>query len=74
MRLTSRTFDYKGLRAEIVALEFEKVDEANPLYDPVNLPTSSARIVVVKKNKQILQKLVKDLKSIKDCVEKFRRS
>lgn len=65
VRLTSRKFDYKSLRAGIVALEFEKIDKAKQLYDPVNLPASSARIVVVKKNKAVLQKLVKDLKSIK---------
>lgn len=65
IRLTSRRFDYKSLRAGIVALEFEKADKAKPLYDPVNLPSSSARIVIVKKNKEVLKKLVKDLKSIK---------
>ena len=65
VRLTTRKFDYKSLRAGIVALEFEKVDRTKPLYDPINLPASSARIVIVKKNKAVLQKLVKDLKSIK---------
>jgi len=65
VRLTSRNFDFKSLRAGIVALEFEKVDKTKPLYDEVNLPSSSARIVIVKKNKAVLQKLVKDLKSIK---------
>jgi hypothetical protein len=65
VRLTSREFDYKSLRAGIVALEFEKIDKTKPLYDMGNLPTSSARIVVVKKNKAVLQKLVKDLKAIK---------
>jgi hypothetical protein len=64
-RLTSRKFDYKNLLAGIVALEFEKSDPAKPLYDLVNLPSSSARIVIVKKNKDVLKKLVKDLKRIK---------
>lgn len=65
IRLTSRNFDYKSLRAGIVALEFEKSDKSKPLFDPINLPSSSARIVVVKKNKAVLKKFVKDLKSIK---------
>lgn len=65
IRLTSSEFDYKSLRAGIVALEFEKVDKTKPLYADINLPSTSARIVVVKKNKAVLKKLVKDLKSIK---------
>jgi Z1 domain-containing protein len=65
IRLTTREFDYKSLRAGIVALEFEKVDKSKPLYAPENLPSSCARIVIVKKNKTVLEKLVKDLKRIK---------
>lgn len=65
IRLTSAKFDYKSLKAGIVALEFEKVDRSKPLFASVNLPQSSARIVVVKKNKAVLTKLVRDLKSIK---------
>lgn len=65
VRLTTRKFDYKSLKAGIVALEFEKMDKTKPLYDSANLPGSSARIVIIKKNKAVLQKLVKDLKSIK---------
>ena len=66
IRLTNRNFDYKSLLAGIVALEFEKVDKTKPLYSEVNLPRSSARIVVVKKNKAVLKKFVKDLRSIKN--------
>jgi hypothetical protein len=65
IRLTSRDFDYKSLKAGIVALEFEKADKNKPLWAAANQPQSSARIVVVKKNKAVLKKLVKDLKSIK---------
>ncbi|MDQ1438210.1 MAG: hypothetical protein QOK43_1839 [Acidimicrobiaceae bacterium] len=64
IRLTGHRYDYRSLRAGIVALEFERADKSKPLYSPVNLPSSSARIVVVKKNKSVLQKVVKDLKSI----------
>ena len=65
IRLTSHRFDYKSLKAGIVALEFEKVDNTKPLYAIDNLPSSNARLAVVKKNKAVLQKLVRDLKSIK---------
>lgn len=64
IRLTTHRFDYKSLRAGITALEFEKEDRSKPLFDPVNLPHSSARLVIVKKNKSVLERLVKDLKSI----------
>lgn len=64
IRLTSHRFDYKSLQAGITALEFEKIDKALPLFDPTNLHSSSARLVIVKKNKSVLQKLVRDLRSI----------
>jgi hypothetical protein len=64
IRLTTHRFDYKSLQAGITALEFEKEQRSKPLFDPVNLPRSSARLVIVKKNKAVLDKLVKDLRSI----------
>lgn len=64
VRLTTHTFDYKSLRQGITALEFEKEIASKPLYDAVNLQRASARLMVVKKNKAVLTKLVKDLKSI----------
>jgi hypothetical protein len=64
IRLTTHRFDYKSLKAGITALEFEKAVKMLPFYAEENLPTSSARLVIVKKNKSVLQKLVKDLKSI----------
>lgn len=65
VRMTTRDNDYKSLLQGIVALEFEKVEPALPLYDPRNLHRSSARLMVVKKNKTVLGKLVKDLRKIK---------
>jgi Z1 domain len=65
IRLTTREFDYKSLRAGILALEFEKIDQSKVLYSPENLPSSCARIVIVKKNKTVLGKLVRDLKRIR---------
>ncbi|MYT71532.1 MULTISPECIES: Z1 domain-containing protein [unclassified Streptomyces] len=65
VRMTTRDNDYKSLLQGIVALEFEKQEPALPLYDPRNLHRSSARLMVVKKNKTVLGNLVKDLGKIK---------
>ncbi|MGW0954817.1 Z1 domain-containing protein [Streptomyces sp. NPDC002545] len=63
-RLTTRDNDYKSLAQGIRALEFEKREPTGPLHDPANLHHTAARILVVKKNKSVLTKLVKDLKQI----------
>ncbi|MFD9573833.1 Z1 domain-containing protein [Streptomyces sp. NPDC059982] len=65
VRMTTRNDDYKSLLQGITALEFEKREPALPLYDQQNLHRSSARLMVVKKNKTVLSKLVKDLGKIK---------
>ncbi|MDN3022597.1 Z1 domain-containing protein [Streptomyces sp. S.PB5] len=63
-RLTTRDNDYKSLAQGIRALEFEKREHTRPLHDPANLHHTAARVLVVKKNKSVLTKLVKDLKQI----------
>ncbi|MEV7790903.1 Z1 domain-containing protein [Streptomyces sp. NPDC087512] len=63
-RLTTRDNDYKSLAQGIRALEFEKRVPTRPLHDSANLHHAAARILVVKKNKAVLTKLVKDLKQI----------
>ncbi|MFE2216436.1 Z1 domain-containing protein [Streptomyces canus] len=63
-RLTTRDKDYKSLAQGIRALEFEKREPSRPLHDPANLHHTAARVLVVKKNKSVLTKLVKDLKQI----------
>ncbi|MFI9800752.1 Z1 domain-containing protein [Streptomyces sp. NPDC052302] len=63
-RLTTRDKDYRSLAQGIRALEFEKRETTRPLFDAVNLHHAAARILVVKKNKSVLTKLVKDLKQI----------
>ncbi|WP_055690573.1 Z1 domain-containing protein, partial [Streptomyces prasinus] len=63
-RLTTRDNDYKSLAQGIRALEFEKRAPTRPLHDSANLHHTAARILVVKKNKAVLTKLVKDLKQI----------
>ncbi|MFF6951863.1 Z1 domain-containing protein [Streptomyces iakyrus] len=63
-RLTTRDKDYKSLAQGIRALQFEKREPTRPLHDPANLHHAAARVLVVKKNKSVLTKLVKDLKQI----------
>ncbi|MFF4965266.1 Z1 domain-containing protein [Streptomyces sp. NPDC001037] len=63
-RLTTRDKDYMSLAQGIKALEFEKHSPTLPLYAPVNLHRAAARVMIVKKNKAVLTKLVKDLKQI----------
>ncbi|MEU7468505.1 Z1 domain-containing protein [Streptomyces sp. NPDC044984] len=63
-RLTTRDKDYKGLAQGIRALEFEKRVPTRPLHDPANLHHAAARVLVVKKNKNVLTNLVKDLKQV----------
>ncbi|MEB8337892.1 Z1 domain-containing protein [Streptomyces endophyticus] len=63
-RLTTRDKDYAGLQQGIRALEFEKRNRQQPLHHPENLHHAAARIMVVKKNKAVLTKLVKNLKQI----------
>ena len=63
-RLTEHGKDYQRLDRGIRALEFEKREPTRPLYDPVNLHRAAARVMIVKKNKTVLEKLVKDLKQI----------
>ncbi|MFI1810056.1 Z1 domain-containing protein [Streptomyces sp. NPDC020422] len=63
-RLTTRADDYKSLLSGIRALEFEKQVKTLPLYAAENLHRAAARIMVVKKNKSVLTKLVKDLRKI----------
>ncbi|MFC9179286.1 Z1 domain-containing protein [Streptomyces globisporus] len=63
-RLTTRDDDYKSLATGIRALEFDKQIRTQPLYAPDNLHRAAARVMVVKKNKSVLSKLIKDLKKI----------
>ncbi|KAF4405871.1 Z1 domain-containing protein [Streptomyces lycii] len=64
IRLTTRDNDYKPLAQGIGELEIEKREQTLPLYHPRNLHHSAARLMVVKKNKMVLGKLVKDLRRI----------
>ncbi len=63
-RLTTREGDYKSLQQGISSLDFDRIDPTKPHNAAVNLHRVPTRIAIVKKNKQVLTKLVKDLKRI----------
>ncbi|MGW4398357.1 Z1 domain-containing protein [Amycolatopsis nivea] len=63
-RMTTRRFDFQSLRQGIAALDFEQRDRSKPLNHVDNLLATDARLMIVKKNKDVLSKLVKDLKRI----------
>lgn len=68
-RLTRAKDDYKMLQAGLDALDpragHELIDPARPMWHPDNIHRTDVRIAVVKKNKAVLSKLVKDLRRIK---------
>ncbi|MEV4191411.1 Z1 domain-containing protein [Streptomyces toxytricini] len=71
VRMTTRDDDYKSLLQGITALEFHKHSPGRPLFDPENLHRCAARLMVVKKNKTVLTKLVKDLGKIKTPLDQI---
>ena len=68
-RLTGAKDDYKMLRAGLDALDpragHELNDPSRPMWHPDNIHRTDVRIAVVKKNRTVLSKLVKDLRRIK---------
>lgn len=65
-RLSTHAWDYKRLRQGFSALEYHRHERTKRLFEPVNLFTSDARLVVAKKNSSVLQDLVADLGRISD--------
>lgn len=67
-RLTTSSGDYKLLKAGLDTLDFrragELADRTKPLYDSVNLFGADVRIAIVKKNKSVLEKLLRDLQDV----------
>lgn len=66
VRLSNHAGDYKLLRQGFSALQFPKRERHLPLFDPANLYTADARLVVAKKNSTVLKALVADLGRISD--------
>ena len=58
LRLTTHKRDYQK---QFKNLKIERFDMSKPLYDPTNLFSTGARLVVTKKNSTVLKKLVSDL-------------
>jgi hypothetical protein len=63
-RLTRRFAEYQELHAGIAALRFHKVDPSKPLYSLDNLRGEPARLLVVKKNRAILERVGRDLERV----------
>ncbi|MUM19653.1 endonuclease [Mycobacterium sp. CBMA271] len=61
-RLTRHKRDYQD---QFMNLKIERFDVSKPLYDPVNLLPTAARLVVTKKNSTVLEKLVANVKANK---------
>lgn len=70
-RLSNHAGDYKRLQLGFSALEFERREHSKPFFDPANLFTSNARLVVAKKNATVLQALVADLGRISDRLDEI---
>ncbi|WP_225850932.1 Z1 domain-containing protein [Streptomyces sp. HPF1205] len=68
-RLTKKSFDYKSLELGISALDFIKRERHLPFYHPANLFAGGTRLLVVKKNDRVLQRLVADLNKITTRLE-----
>lgn len=64
-RLTRPAIDFKGLKAAIDNLEYEKRHKHLPLYHPDNLHHLPVKLLVVKKNSIVLGKLAGDLTKLK---------
>jgi hypothetical protein len=64
-RLTRPDIDFKGLKAAIDSLEYEKRHKHLPLHHPDNLHHLPVKLLVVKKNSSVLRKLAGDLGKLK---------
>ena len=70
-RLTRPDIDFRGLKAAIDTLEFDRKDRALPVYAPENLYSLPVKLLVVKKNSGVLEKLAKDLKTIQTKIKEI---
>ena len=67
-RLTRRFEEYQELQAGIAALRFHKVDPTRPLHNETNLRTEPARLLVIKKNRRILERVARDLERVGELI------
>ena len=66
-RLTGPDSDYRRLNAGLEALQFEAAERTKPLYDKENIFRARTRIAIVKKNSNILKRLLEDLRRTKSA-------
>jgi Z1 domain len=71
LRLTTSSWDYRSLKQGISSLDFERIYPDRRLNAPENLHRLPTRIAIVKKNKSVLEKLVKDLRHITARLEEI---
>jgi len=64
LRLTTHKKDYQK---QFKNLKIERFEMSKPLYDPANLFSTDARLVITKKNSTVLKKLVEDLQANKSA-------
>ena len=65
-RVTSHHSDYKRLPQAMTKLKFARKNKQKPLNDEENLFHSGAYVALIKKNRAPLQKLIQDLKPLKN--------
>ncbi|MDY0912865.1 Z1 domain-containing protein [Rathayibacter festucae] len=64
-RLTTMSGDYKSLKSGLDALDFQALqDPSKPVFAPENLFPADVRIAIVKKNRFVLDKLLRDLQNL----------
>ncbi|MGY4505788.1 hypothetical protein ACVWYH_009745 [Bradyrhizobium sp. GM24.11] len=68
-RLTGPEYDYQSLKRGIDALEFEKANPRKAFHAPENLRSAKARLIVIKKNSVVMNKVLEDLGRVKVRLE-----
>lgn len=63
-RLTGPGHDYARLGKGVDALDFERTEQNAPLHARENLRSARARLIVVKKNPRILERVIGDLEAL----------
>jgi hypothetical protein len=67
-RLTGRTVDYQSLGQGIAALDFQPANPNLPYNHPENLRRAPARILIIKKQRDILEKVTEDLRRVAERI------
>ena len=68
-RYTGKPSDYRGLEGAADQLKPVKHQPELPLYAPENLTRARAGLFVIKKNSRVIEKLVADLKRVRNSIK-----